>query len=120
MKDSFNTAKEAANVQESLNANKKQKLFEMMSKIDPTYKSNINEELKRWFYNWGDGWSAVIVNPFGTHFTWTVREINDAIPPFQSSDWAQFNTFEEAEDDMFSEIMNRIGHTPKSQKNKNI
>jgi hypothetical protein len=95
----------------------KQLLFENMEKLNPNFKSALNEGIKRWNYSWGDGWKAVINNAFGDNFTWTVWEENEAIPPFHSSSWAQLNTFEDAEEDMFSEIMNRIGYKPKSQSN---
>ena len=93
----------------------KQLLFENMEKLNPDFKSTLNEESQRWNYSWGNGWKAVINNAFGDRFTWRVWEDNEVIPPIFSSDWADLKTFEDAEEDMFSAIMDRIGHTPKSQ-----
>lgn len=97
--------------------NTKQLLFENMEKLNPDFKSTLNEDAKRWHYEWGNGWKATIMNAFGDNFTWYVSEVNDAIPPFHSSDWAELKTFKDAEEDMFDEIRNRIGHMPKSQAN---
>lgn len=93
----------------------KQLLFENMEKLNPDFKSALNEESQRWNYSWGNGWKAVINNAFGDRFTWRVWDDNEAIPPILSSDWADLKTFKDAEEDMFSAIMDRIGHTPKSQ-----
>jgi hypothetical protein len=93
----------------------KQLLFENMEKLNPEFKSTLNEESQRWNYSWGNGWKAVINNAFGDRFTWRVWDDNEAIPPIFSSDWADLKTFKDAEEDMFSAIMDRIGHTPKSQ-----
>jgi hypothetical protein len=93
----------------------KQLLFENMEKLNPDFKSTLNEEAQRWNYSWGNGWKAVINNAFGDRFTWRVWDDNEAIPPIFSSDWADLKTFKDAEEDMFSAIMDRIGHTPKSQ-----
>jgi len=93
----------------------KQLLFENMEKLNPDFKSVLNEGAQRWHYEWGNGWKATIGNAFGDRFTWRVWEENEAIPPIFSSDWADLKTFEDAEEDMFSAIMDRIGHTPKSQ-----
>jgi len=97
------------------NKDTKQLLFENMEKLNPDFKSTLNEEAQRWNYSWGNGWNAVINNAFGDRFTWRVWEENEAIPPIFSSDWADLKTFKDAEEDMFSAIMDRIGHTPKSQ-----
>ena len=93
----------------------KQLLFENMEKLNPEFKSTLNEEAQRWNYSWGDTWKAVINNAFGDRFTWRVWEDNEVIPPIFSSDWADLRTFKDAEEDMFSAIMDRIGYTPKSQ-----
>ena len=63
-------------------------------------------------YKWSTYTATIIQHKSLNTFSWTIEELNNAIEPIHSSDYAEYTSFEEAEDDMFKTIEDRIGSAP--------
>ena len=73
---------------------------------------------KVWKYEWGTWEAGINKHPFLDGYTWYVDDVPNETYSFQSHMGVELKTPEEAEKDMFNEINDRVGYTPKRQLTK--
>ena len=69
-----------------------------------------------WNYTWGSWTATVSRHPFRNEYRWSVSDVdgNDTYDFYKHID-VECKTPKDAEEDMFWEINDRIGHEPKRQ-----
>tara|TARA_B100000795_G_scaffold235563_1_gene195303 strand:- start:585 stop:851 length:267 start_codon:yes stop_codon:yes gene_type:complete len=86
-----------------------------MKELD-TFRKFLKEEKTSWSYKWGSWEAEITKHPRRNEYQWSVfdKDGNDTYD-FNNDMDVELETPQEAENNMFTQISDRIGHNPNRQ-----